>query len=412
MKLVFATADLPWETTTGARLRDLATYRALQAHAEVTLLSFPLWTPSATESSADGVRVYPAPLPRTFGGRVALRAAATLHGRLIFQEHLAQRGAFERLAATLRDTNADTLVAGFPIYDGFLPVARPLVKRLIVDLWELRSRGARQRLRSGGGVGRRARAALDVLATEKVEREVADYADEVWMVEKSDAARYGARYGLPVRVVPNTIDVATYAAYGALTRAPASICFVGTLDYDPNITAAVRLLERILPLLRRRRPNARLLLAGRRPARSIVALVERTPGATLLADVPDAIQLLAERGPLVAPIVSGTGTRLKILQAAASRVPVVATRTALEGLTFVPEREVVAADTDERFVDAITGLWDDPALAARLTDAAYERVVREYDIAVVRDIVGRALRDEPEPLDSTADGSRAGAAAS
>jgi polysaccharide biosynthesis protein PslH len=157
------------------------------------------------------------------------------------------------------------------------------------------------------------------------------------------------------------------------------------------------LLDRILPALRARRPAARLVLAGRRPPAWLIGRAAAAPGATLLPDVPDAVEVLARNAPLVAPMESGTGTRLKLLEAAAAGVPIVTTAHALRGLTFDPRTEVRVAETDDALVDAVLGLWDEPSAATSLAQAALERVEREYDMQVVNrivaDAVGAAERD-------------------
>jgi len=396
-KVLFATADVPWQAVSGAKLRDLGIYRALNDQADLELVCFPIWS-QPTESIPPGLaRVFPSPMSHQLAQRSVIRAVATLRGRQVFQEHLARLGAMEKLVAIVRDSQPDVLVLGHPLYDGFLPAVRPYVGRLIVDLWQLRSVGARQRLRTGVGLGRRARAALDLLVLERLEREVPRYADEVWFVEHREASIYARRHGATVRVIPNTIRVADYRPYRAITAEPSSFGFVGIYSFDPNLTAAIRLLTRILPRVRSRRPEARLVLIGRDPPASLRTLVQRTAGATLLGDVPDAMAALAAAGPLLAPLEAGTGTRLKILEATASGIPVVTTSLGLAGLDFTPGQEVAVTETDDGFAAALLPLWDHPAATREMTSRALRRVETQYDNAVLHATVGRVLRGEPEP---------------
>lgn len=396
-KVVFATADVPWQAVSGAKLRDLGIYRALHDQADLELVCFPIWS-QPTEPIPRGLaRVFPSPMSDQLAQRAVIRAVATLRGRQVFQEHLARLGAMEKLVALVRQSQPDVLILGHPLYDGFLTAVRPHVGRLIVDLWQLRSVGARQRLRTGADLGRRGRAALDLLVLERLEREVSRHADEVWFVEHREASIYARRHGATVRVIPNTIRVADYLPYRAIGAEPSSFGFVGIYSFDPNLTAAIRLLTRILPRVRSQRPAAELVLIGRDPPGSLRALVQRTAGATLLGDVPDAMAALARAGPLLAPLEAGTGTRLKILEATASGIPVVTTSLGLAGLDFEPEREVAVAETDDRFAAALLRLWDHPAATREMVDRALRRVQAQYDNAVLHATIGRALRSEPEP---------------
>lgn len=396
MKVLFATADLPWQAASGAKLRDLGIYRALGSH-DVTLVCFPIWSQPTQPVPADVARVHPAPWPSDPLVRVSIRLAATVRGRQVFQEHLARLGAIDRLVGIVQDIRPDVVVLGHPLYDGFLPALRPHVGRLIVDLWQLRSVGARQRLRTGVDLSRRLRAALDLLVLERMDRQVPRYADEVWFVERRDAGIFARRHAVPVRVIPNTIRVSDHIGHRAIHPAPDTVGFVGIFSFDPNLSAAVRLLTRILPRVRRSRPDARLVLIGRSPPASLRALVDRTPGAVLLGDVEDAMATLAAAGPLVAPLEAGTGTRLKILEATASGIPVVSTPLGLAGLDFVPGREVLVAHSDDDFAHAVLRLWDEPQLRASLIEAAQARVLGQYDNSVLHATVQRALAGLAEP---------------
>jgi glycosyltransferase involved in cell wall biosynthesis len=78
------------------------------------------------------------------------------------------------------------------------------------------------------------------------------------------------------------------------------------------------------------------------------------------------------------PLRAGSGTRLKVLEAAVARVPIVATRLASEGLPFRDGAHLLQAETPDEFVDALLRLRREPGLSARLTDAAWQ-VAQEHD---------------------------------
>ena len=89
--------------------------------------------------------------------------------------------------------------------------------------------------------------------------------------------------------------------------------------------------------------------------------------------------LLSASDVVLVPLDSGSGTRLKIVEAAANARPVVSTRIGAEGQSFVDGQEILLTDeADQAFVDATLRLLDDPALGERLGRAARSRVLAEY----------------------------------
>ena len=94
--------------------------------------------------------------------------------------------------------------------------------------------------------------------------------------------------------------------------------------------------------------------------------------------VDDVAPWLARSFATAMPLRAGSGTRLKVLEAAAARVPIVCTRLASEGLPLVDGRHLLHAETPEAFVAALVRLREEPALAARLTEAA-SHVAQEYE---------------------------------
>jgi glycosyltransferase involved in cell wall biosynthesis len=148
------------------------------------------------------------------------------------------------------------------------------------------------------------------------------------------------------------------------------LLFVGALGYYPNEDAALFLCREVAPVLRR--------LTGRRLGIDIVG--EGAGDAVLaLQDDPDVRVhgFVEDLGPLhaaadvaVVPVRAGGGTRVKILEAFARRLPVVSTRLGAEGLDAADGRHLLLADDAEGFARACLKLKDDPPLAAALTGRA------------------------------------------
>ncbi len=131
-----------------------------------------------------------------------------------------------------------------------------------------------------------------------------------------------------------------------------AIGFSGNFDYHPNIQGVRFFVQEVWPLLRRRFPDLKLRLIGKNP-QAAGKYVKGTAGIEATGPVEDAIGELAKVKIAVAPLVSGSGTRLKILEAWAAARPVVATSLAAEGLGVQPDVNILLADHPEYFAASI-----------------------------------------------------------
>ena len=140
--------------------------------------------------------------------------------------------------------------------------------------------------------------------------------------------------GARVVVYPNAIPL--------VSRPPREeqdiIVFSGTLEYEPNRTAVRYFAAEIWPALRDRWPGLKWRLIGRNPE-AVERYVTGDPGIECTGPVEDAMSYLAAAKVAVAPILSGSGTRLKIVEAWAAGVPVVSTTLGAEGLPGAARRK-------------------------------------------------------------------------
>jgi polysaccharide biosynthesis protein PslH len=214
---------------------------------------------------------------------------------------------------------------------------------------------------------------------ERFERRAFAAATRVVAVSEPDAALIQDRFGgRAVDVVDNGIDRHHYEAVRP-DPDPATILFLGSLDWRPNLDAIGLLLERIFPSVRAAEPSARLCLVGRKPPPALVARARETPGVELHADVPDIRPFLARSGVMAVPLRIGGGSRLKILEAMAAGLPVISTRVGAEGLDLVPGEHYVAADGPERMAEALVASIRDPRPARVMAERGRALVLDRYD---------------------------------
>jgi glycosyltransferase involved in cell wall biosynthesis len=119
-------------------------------------------------------------------------------------------------------------------------------------------------------------------------------------------------------------------------------------------------------------------IVGRDPSERVRRLAD-VPGVTVTGRVEQIEPYLARAAVAVAPLLSGGGTKLKVLEALAAGRAVVATPVAAEGITLVDGRDLVVAAEPVGFARAVTGLLDHPQRRVAMGAAGRAAVVERYD---------------------------------
>jgi glycosyltransferase involved in cell wall biosynthesis len=195
---------------------------------------------------------------------------------------------------------------------------------------------------------------------------------------------------VPVKVVPNTVEVPE--SVQRIHRSSAlRLLFVGNLGYEPNVDAALWLAREIVPRLRQAGSPVELRIAGSHPGSEVAALAG--PGVEVCADPVDLAPHYAWADAALAPVRAGGGTRIKILEAFAARVPVVATESGAEGLAVRDGEHLLLADDVDGLAAACRRLEDDDRLAERLAanalDLVRERYSRPVGERILRTLLNR-----------------------
>ncbi len=183
--------------------------------------------------------------------------------------------------------------------------------------------------------------------------------------------------GLTVRLLPNTIPVPARPAAPPSASGPPTLLLVGNLNYYPNEDAARFLTGDIVPLLRARRPNLRVRIAGHGPSR-LRGVLASNSAVDWLGFVPDLKPLFDTAHVVVVPIRAGGGTRIKILEAFSHCRAVVSTATGAEGLEAEDGTHLLEGESPEQFAAACLRLLDDSDLRDRIALAGYQLASARY----------------------------------
>lgn len=175
---------------------------------------------------------------------------------------------------------------------------------------------------------------------------------------------------------------------------PHRILFVGSMDYHPNVDAATDFARHTWPKLHAERPEWVFTVVGRDPSPAVRELAQ-LPGIEVTGTVPDVRPFYRQALASVVPLRVGGGSRLKILEAMAARVPVVSTRLGAEGLEVRDGETILIRDQPDEMARAILELTQNTAQRETLVEQAHQLVLGRYDWSAIgarlREICGELL---------------------
>jgi polysaccharide biosynthesis protein PslH len=182
-----------------------------------------------------------------------------------------------------------------------------------------------------------------------------------------------------IAVFPNRISLAEpIIQASSRQRQPYRIFFVGALAYFPNEDAVRWFVENCLPHLRKTGKPWEFFVAGFRAPAKLAAWLREHEGVIFLGEVDDLRPIYAESGSVVAPLRTGGGTKLKVIEAMLYGCPVVASSEAAYGLELIPEEHYLPADTAAEYVAQLLKLAGNSQLSDQIAHNARKYIEEKY----------------------------------
>lgn len=223
----------------------------------------------------------------------------------------------------------------------------------------------------------RAYLAQDTAKLRRFEARAAAGFDHCVMVSEEDCRTMSLLYGVThVSAIPAAVDADAFRPISIESTEPTCV-FLGSMDMLANQDAVLFFARQVLPLIRRE-VRVRFSVVGRNPPPRIVGLANDVSDTNVTGTVDDVRPYLAGARMLVVPLRIGGGTRIKIFEAMAMGIPVVATRLGAAGLPVTNGRDIVLADTPEEFAAAVIHLVRDDGFRKRLGEAGRNLVRSDY----------------------------------
>jgi glycosyltransferase involved in cell wall biosynthesis len=366
VRILFLTPRTLEVARSGGAIKSAALLAHLEREHEVDVAAFgPAWARGSGRTVT-----MPLSRPRSAGRLVA----SYLHRVPLSIERNRHQGMRLAVRDLVRDHRPDAVLVDGWLMAQYLPpdAARPLLHQHNAEHRMWRRQAELERSAWGRSI-----VGAEAARVRAYERSILPRFDVVFAVSEPDRqALLALGAPPPVPLLPNVPEPTLLDRPPLDPIAEPVLLHLGTLSWPPNLAGVLRFLGDGFPALRRRVPDARLVLAGSGAPPALVAAVARTPGAELRGTVEDDEALYREARCFVDVGIGGAGTRVKILNALARGVPVVATRDAAEGLDLGDA--ALVAEGPSEIADVVVPLLDDDEAWRRLRDAGRSTIRARY----------------------------------
>ena len=213
-------------------------------------------------------------------------------------------------------------------------------------------------------------------------------ARHVWVVNPRDGARFPSRRTSPL---PNAVSLPALNP----KRGPAvggRILMVGYFEHPPNAEGLQWFVDRILPTLAARFPGLELHAIGKHPPR----FAERFAGpVSIRGFVEDLAKEYEQAALVIAPIRSGGGTQIKVLEALAQGRPLISSRFAHAGFAehLIGDEHLLIADAEADWIGACVRVLGNPTESESLAARGHAAVRRRYGVEQMTSVIDQTIND-------------------
>jgi glycosyltransferase involved in cell wall biosynthesis len=392
MKSLYFASHKIWPLNSGARLRDYQLAQQLAVRSSVTFVEMLPVSEGHQNPPGDAVFADIVTLEKdeTYSLSKIVKGLAGPVPLTVLNCWSPQSAS--QLADVLRFRQFDTVqVEGVHLME-YLPIIQgaPGSPAIIVDWHNIESEIMWRYAKTTRNWAKKIAAGRTAKLIERAEGRLLETCATHTVTSERERRKLLARYpGANIRVIPNGVDVGYYSGKGIAHACSRSgqhesnptILFVGSMDYHANIDAVIWFSRTVWPEIARNHPDLQFTIVGRDPAPEVRALESDRIHVT--GTVEDVRPFYASALAAIAPIRSGSGTRLKILEAMAAGVPVVSTRLGAEGIEVEDGVHLLLADTGSEIAAAVHRIASSEEMRSRLSQAARGLVRGVYDWSAI-----------------------------
>jgi glycosyltransferase involved in cell wall biosynthesis len=239
---------------------------------------------------------------------------------------------------------------------------------------------------------------LEARRVRDYEVSVVDRFDRVFAVSEADRQALvdiGAD-GSRIDILPNIPDPSLLGQKAPqFDDSEQTVAYLGTLSWQPNIDGLMRFVTQVFPVVHERLPDCRLVVGGRGAPSKLVKLLNRSRGVEFIGNVTEPETVYRRARLMVEATRTGGGTKLKVLNALARGIPVVASPEAAEGLSVTDGADILIARSDVTMAESIVRLAGDRDLWRSLSEGGRKLIRELYVAGVAFRPLDEALRRSP-----------------
>ena len=210
---------------------------------------------------------------------------------------------------------------------------------------------------------------------ENYEKTVVSQFDGILPITRHDADFFKQHTRQPVKAIPFGIDPAQYST-GTKYSPENAVFHIGAMNWMPNEEGIRWFLKKVWPLVIHKNPQIKVYLAGRFMPRWLRET--QIKNVVITGEVADAREFIRSKTIAIAPLFSGSGIRIKIIESMGLGKAVVATTTGAEGIDYTHGKNMLIANTAETFADALIELYENPEKASEIGKNARELVLSQH----------------------------------
>ena len=179
----------------------------------------------------------------------------------------------------------------------------------------------------------------------------------------------------PMSAIPFGVDFIDDIEYAQ--EEDNSLFHIGSMDWQPNKEGVQWLLDEVWPLINAELPQLHLYLAGRKMPEKL--LKAKYPNVSIVGEIPDSMYFIASKKINIVPLLSGSGIRVKIIEAMSAGKVVISTAIGAEGINCTDGKDILIANTPQEFVNQLKRCLDDPDFCRTVSNNARQLIKDEYN---------------------------------